>query len=290
MEKTKFERPQVEGDAISRYLDSITLEQHYMERFGLSRETVRTFLSPVEGGGSGLGPDALSAYSDYAFEMLHPLPEENGGSDQMFPGGNTTIARLMLKSLIPSAINGPDSVEGVSGNKVNFSALDLSGTDGENSPILNRVIHVQHDGEASKANSVTIAYLKEGKLYRVKTRSALMAGGCWTTKHIVKDLPETHRKAYAEFYRSPCMMANVAVRNWRFLYQMGMSGCRWFEGIGNYMEVRKAGPDRRRGFHHRSRLAHRSQPEDSVLVSRIFNRRAGKSGSRGIDRNILQRL
>jgi spermidine dehydrogenase len=98
---------------------------------------------------------------------------------------------------------------------------------------------VQHDGEVSKSNSVTIAYLKEGKLYRVKTRSAVMAGGCWTTKHIVKDLPETHHRAYAEFYRSPCMMANVAVRNWRFLYNMGMSGCRWFEGIGNYMEVRK---------------------------------------------------
>src|SRR3984885_14211901 len=84
--ETKFEHPKVEGDATSRYLDSITLEQHYMERFGLSREMVRRFLSPVEGGGSGLGPDALSAYSDYAFEMLHPLPQENGGSDQMFPG------------------------------------------------------------------------------------------------------------------------------------------------------------------------------------------------------------
>jgi spermidine dehydrogenase len=72
-----------------------------MERFGLSRETVRTFLSPVEGGGSGLGPDALSAYSDYAFEMLHPLPEENGGSDQMFPGGNATIARLMIEESDP---------------------------------------------------------------------------------------------------------------------------------------------------------------------------------------------
>ena len=64
VQEDRFVHPKVEGDAISRYLDSITLEQHYMERFGLSRETVRTFLSPVEGGGSGLGPDALSAYSD----------------------------------------------------------------------------------------------------------------------------------------------------------------------------------------------------------------------------------
>src|SRR5262249_26371224 len=117
-EKTKFEHPQAEGDAISRYLDSITLEQHYMERFGLSQETIRMFLSPVEGGGSGLGPDALSAYSEYAFEMLHPLPGQSGGGDQMFPGGNTTIARLMLKSLLPSAIDGEHSVDAVTRNRV----------------------------------------------------------------------------------------------------------------------------------------------------------------------------
>ena len=238
IETTKFERPKVEGDAISRNLDSITLEQHYMERFGLSRETVRTFLSPVEGGGSGLGPDALSAYSDYAFEMLHPLPEELGGSDQMFPGGNATIARLMLKSLVPAAIEGNESVEGVCRGQVNFPLLDAPGALIK-IRLSSTVIHVMHDGEANKAGSVTIAYRKGGRLYKVKARSVVMAGGCWTTKHIVKDLPETHRNAYAEFYRSPCMMANVAVRNWPFLYKMGMSGCRWFEGIRNYMEVRK---------------------------------------------------
>jgi len=31
----------------------------------------------------------------------------------------------------------------------------------------------------------------------------------------------------------------VAVRNWRFLYNMGIAGFRWFEGVGNYTEVRK---------------------------------------------------
>jgi spermidine dehydrogenase len=148
----------------------------------------------------------------------------------------------MLKSLIPAAINGSDgcsnSVEEVTRNVVNLSALDTPQTRAR-IRLSSTVIAVQHDSEPSKANSVSIAYLKDGKLYRVKARSAVLAGGSWTTRHIVKDLPETHRKAYSEFYRSPCMMANVAVRNWRFLYKMGMSGCRWFEGIGNYMDVRK---------------------------------------------------
>jgi spermidine dehydrogenase len=234
----KFVHPKVEGDAISRYLDSITLEQHYMERFELSRETVRTFLSPVEGGGSGLGPDALSAYSDYAFEMLHPLQDETSGTDQMFPGGNTTIARLMVKSLIPAAIDGPDTVEGVTQNTVNLSALDTPQTRAR-VRLSSTVVAVRHDGEPSKAKTVSVTYLKGRKIYRVKGRTAILAGGSWTTKHIIRDLPETHRRVYAEFYRSPCMMANVAVRNWRFLHRMGVSGCRWFEGVGNYMDVRK---------------------------------------------------
>jgi spermidine dehydrogenase len=84
-----------------------------------------------------------------------------------------------------------------------------------------------------------ITYAKGGRLYRVKARKVVMAGGSWTTKHIVHDLPPAHRDAYAQFYRSPCLMANVAVRNWRFLYRMGMTGCRWFEGIGNYLSLRK---------------------------------------------------
>ena len=60
------------GDAISRRLDTITLEDHMMEKYGVSRDTVRTFLSD-EGGGFGLGPDALSGYTGYAFDELGPI-------------------------------------------------------------------------------------------------------------------------------------------------------------------------------------------------------------------------
>ena len=234
-----FEHPKVEGDAISRYLDSITMEQHFVERFGLSRETVRNYLSPVEGGGSGLGPDALSGYADYAFEMLEPVPDENGAMSQMFPGGNTTIARLMVKSLIPGAMNGEAGVDGVTRNTVRFESLDVAGGEAR-VRLESTVVAVQHEGAAEKSESVSIVYEKGGKLYRVRARSVVMAGGSWTSKHIVKDLPEAQKAAYAQFYRSPCMMANVAVRNWRFLHKMGMSGCRWFGGqVGDYFEVRK---------------------------------------------------
>jgi spermidine dehydrogenase len=35
-------------------------------------------------------------------------------------------------------------------------------------------------------------------------------------------------------------MVNVAVRNWRFLAKLGITGCRWFGGnLGNHMELRR---------------------------------------------------
>lgn len=232
----KTELPKSHGDALSRRLDSITLEQHLMETYGISGETVRTFLSPVAGGGSGLGADALSAYAEYAADVLLPWRYDAGA--QMFPGGNAGVARHITKALISDAIPGPATLANVCRSGVNFAALDHA-----EQPTRIRLhataVAVQHEGEPNKSKLVTVVYTRDGKLYSVRARSAIMAGGSWTTKHIVRGLPETHRQAYAQFYRAPCLMANVAVRNWRFLYKLGISECQWFEGIGNYLALRK---------------------------------------------------
>jgi spermidine dehydrogenase len=234
--RSAFAPPRYEGDPVSRALDTISLEDHYMQRFGLTREFIRTYLSSELGSGSGLGPDALSAYCDYAADLLHPY-EKEGEAVQMFPGGNTTIARLIVKALLPQAIGGDASVEGVTRNSVNFAALDQP--ESRARIRLNATaLSVAHDGDPQKSEGLQIVYSQRGQLFRVRGKSAVMAGGCWTTKHVVSDLPAEHKAAYAQFFRSPCIMANVALRNWRFLAKLGITGCRWFGGrVGSYFEV-----------------------------------------------------
>jgi spermidine dehydrogenase len=231
-------RPRTEGDALSRQLDSITLEDHLMARYTISRETVRTFLSPVEGGGYGLGPDVLSAYCNYAIENQFPEDGDDTLGDQMFPDGNGGFARLMVKTLMPDAIAGPRTVDAVWQNHVNFRALDRAGQS-TRLRLNSTVVRVEHAGDPGSAPHGVVTYAKGNRLYTVRARSVVVAGGSWTAKHIVHDLPASHREAYAQFYRSPCLMANIAVRNWRFLYKMGLSGCRWFGGLGDYLSVRK---------------------------------------------------
>jgi len=221
------------GDEKSRHLDSMTIERYLIEKYGLSKETIQTFMAD-EGGGFGAGPEVVSAYCIYAFDVDRSIDEPS----LSFPGGNSGIARHMVKTLIPDSITGPRTLEAVCRNKINFDALDRPGQ-AARIRLSSTTVWVKHEADASKSNAVTVAYTRGGKVYRLKARSVVMAGGCWTSKHIVRDLPSSHRQAYDQFYRSPCMMVNIALRNWRFLYKMGISGCSWFEGLGSFTAVRK---------------------------------------------------
>src|SRR5947199_1347714 len=144
----------------------------------------------------------------------------------------------MAKTLIPDSFAGPRTVDAVWQNRVDFRALDRAGQS-TRLRLNATVVRVEHAGEPSSAPHVVVTYVKGNRLYNVRARAVVVAGGSWTAKHIMHDLPTSHREAYAQFYRSPCLMANIAVRNWRFLYKMGLSGCRWFGGLGDYVSVRK---------------------------------------------------
>lgn len=221
------------GDEKSRQIDSITIERYLMDTYGLSKETIRTFMAD-EGGGFGAGPDVLSAYCIYAFDVDRSMDEPS----LSFPGGNDGIARHIAKTLIPDSISGPNTLEAVCRNHIDFRSLDRPGQPSR-IRLGSTTVWVKHEVNPSTSNFVTVAYTRGGKVYRLKARSVVMAGGCWTSKLVVRDLPSAHRQAYDQFYRSPCLMANVALRNWRFLYKLGISGCQWFEGLGNFTAVRK---------------------------------------------------
>ena len=229
--------PKQHGDEQSRRLDSISLEQHLMSVYGISRDTVRTYLSPVSGGGSGLGA--------MRFRLTPSTPPMfccHGSTTRVrkcFPGGNAGVARHIVKSLIPDAIPGPATMENVARGAVDRKALDRPGRNASSIRDSCTVFSVEHEGAPEKAAAVTILYGRRGKLYRARARAVIMAGGSWTAKRIVRDLPAAHRAAYDQFYRSPALVANVAVRNWRFLYDAGIHEVRWFEGIGNVAAVRK---------------------------------------------------
>jgi len=65
-----------------------------------------------------------------------------------------------------------------------------------------------------------------------------LTGGCWITSHVINDLPGTHRERYSQFYRSACLVANCRL-DLEISPQARHLWGRWFEGLGDWTEVRK---------------------------------------------------
>lgn len=235
-----------EGKDLPRYLDSITYK-HYIEKvMGLSPEVTR-YVDPIIASSIGPCADATSAYVAYRIGLPGFLANgmgDSAGSNMAqnpvfsFPGGNAGVARYYVKALVPDGIAGDRSLDNVINGRVDFKALDRPGSD-VRIRLASTVIGVTHSGKAANAESVLVTYVKDGRVYRVKARSVVMAGGSWTTKHVVSDLPDNYRAAYQQFYRSPMLVVNVALTNWRFMYELGVTACRWFQGFGFTCNIRR---------------------------------------------------
>ena len=81
-------------------------------------------------------------------------------------------------------------------------------------------------------------YSRGGRLHSVQARTVIVASASWTAKHIVSDLPQDYLDAMSHFPRSPMLIANVALNNWRFLYKLGYTACSWRGGIGYTANIR----------------------------------------------------
>jgi spermidine dehydrogenase len=182
------------------------------------------------------GPQ-ISAYGARSFPGLERFaggtPEaELGERFVSFPEGNAVLARALVEAAIPEAVRTGDVDTGNLGELVP-GALDRAGS---SCRIRSRATAVK---VANRAGGVEIIYEQSGQLYRVKAKAAVLGIGAWVAKHIVQDLPDAHRAAFDRYLYSPMLMANVALRNWRFLEKLGFSAARWFDGTGFYANVRK---------------------------------------------------
>ena len=230
-----------------KWLDSMTYLDFLTKVMGLSPK-VAEYLTPLTAtNGCGLGPDAVSALG--ATKYLEPgvsaYFRDHGAVTEkfdmeVFPGGNTAIARHFVKALIPDAFQGGRSLSDILFSPINWNAFDRPGQ-----PVRMRfgstVCEVRHEGSPEAAQQVSVTYRvgQTRTLRRVKARGVVMACGQWINKHIVKGLPEDCRESMDTFHHAPILSVNVAVRNWKFLERMGITAARWFEGFGWFTAVRR---------------------------------------------------
>ena len=186
----------------------------------------------------GAGIDAVSAQDAYGLGLPGfagmglgdaPGPGQNYDARQTeegerffchFPDGNATIARLLVRRLIPGSIPGT-SVDDVMTARADYSTLDRAASRVRlrlNSP----VIRVRHEGAAR--SRVEVTYLSGGKPMTVSSRSVVLA--CWhaAIPYLCPELPAAQKEALAFAIKIPLVYTNVLVRNWTSFQQLGISG------------------------------------------------------------------
>jgi spermidine dehydrogenase len=231
------------GDDLDRWLDSMSYKELLEDVMGYSPEVTK-YLDPIIAiSMGGVGADVYSAYSAKLLELpgtqaKYEIDADRKPGAYSFPGGNTGIFRHIVKYLIPDSIRGGNSFEEILYNPINFSALDRP----ENSLSIRlnaTAIDVNHSGSVEKPDHVNVSYYQDGKVKKIKAKSVVMSIGGWVARNIVSDMPEHIVEAYKQFYHSPILVVNVALRNWRFLDEIGISAGRWFEGFGGFFSIRR---------------------------------------------------
>jgi spermidine dehydrogenase len=137
-----------------------------------------------------------------------------------YPDGNATIARLLVRKMVPSAAPGHDAEDIVSA-KFDYSQLDRP-----DSPVrirlLSSAVAAHHVGDPAEAKQVDVTYVREGQLSVVHGKNVVMA--CWNMMipYLCRELPEGQKEALHYGVKIPLVYTSVAIRNWKAFEKIGV--------------------------------------------------------------------
>jgi hypothetical protein len=133
-----------------------------------------------------------------------------------FPGGNSGIARLAVRSLLPQAIPASAPDEAVS-TPVREDQLDRSRNDVR---IRQRAVALYAETGPQRAR---VVYHHNNRFYAASARALILAGQGHTAQHIVERLLNGEaRKAWRQFTYVPVVCANVTIRQAAPLVDLGL--------------------------------------------------------------------
>ncbi len=152
-----------------------------------------------------------------------PGLEENEREVAMFPDGNSSIARLLVRSLIPASF--PEMAQDADPFGITTARLDYGALDGSASPARLRLNSTAvHAANAEDGQGVLVDYVKDGRLLRVTARQAVLACYNAIIPHLAPELPAAQKTALAQCVKRPMLVVNTVLRTGQALQKLGIKG------------------------------------------------------------------
>jgi len=135
-----------------------------------------------------------------------------------FPDGNASVARSLVKKMIPKVAVGRNTEELLL-SKFKYEELDKS-SNAVRVRLNSTVVNVKHAGKPEDSTEVFVNYIFDNKSYQVKGKNVVMACYNMMIPHIVSDLPAEQEAALRLQTKAPLVYTSVGLRNWRAIKEM----------------------------------------------------------------------
>jgi len=234
--------PGLSSDAKKDRLSRISYQAYIRDVLKMDLAVVAMFQTFTQGEW-GTGIDAVSALDCWGFGMpgFHGLalapgatPRMSfsprgycvGGSDRFhFPDGNASIARLLVRALVPGSLPGASAQDIVTA-RCDYSRLDRP----DNTVRLrlsSTVTAARHKGgDPSSATHVEIDYLRGGRAFSVAGARVILACYNMIIPYLCPELPDAQKAAMHALVKEPLVYTTVALRNWTALDRLKVSSVR----------------------------------------------------------------
>jgi spermidine dehydrogenase len=217
---------EIPADRKQDYLRSISYRDFLSKHMGIREPEVFAFFQDLMAD-TGVGIEAAPAMTAFSYTGLPgaaaagvTISDEAEPYIHHFPDGNASIARLLVRQMIPAVAAG-DTMDDIVKASFDYSKLDRDGAS-VRLRLRSTVVRVKHEGDPKSAKRVEISYVRGGRAYRVRARACVLACYNVVIPHLCPELPTYQREALALQVKRPILYTNVALRNWRAWKKLGI--------------------------------------------------------------------
>ena len=136
-----------------------------------------------------------------------------------FPDGNASVARLLVRKMIPAVAPG-DSMEDIVTAKFDYRQLDDPNS-GVRIRLNSTAVRARHIDD-KLTNPVQVTYLRDGEARNVTAGRVVMACYHAIIPRLCPEMPAYQRTVLSHALRAPLIYTNVLIRDWTSFATLGI--------------------------------------------------------------------